>query len=156
MSDALLANFPGEFIMSGQGIPVSEAAMQFFVEAMRANTNVLEQVNKTMVAQQGEIRGVVDKLTDVRERVIRIEATPRVAREIAELRKDIDALKLSQATADGKAATWTWLVRYGPALIGGILVVIASVFIILVASGRIVINPTDHNIPDRPTAVPVR
>lgn len=123
--------------MAGQGIPVSEATMQFFVEAMRANTGVLESVGKSLQGQQDELKEQLRLITDVRERVIRIEAAPHVAEEILELRKKVEKLEKSQAQADGKAETWTWIVRYVPALMGIIVTIIASVFIILVASGQL-------------------
>lgn len=134
----------GEFVLKGQGIPISEAAMQFFVESMRANTSVLEQVNKNMTLQQEELREQLKLVQDVRERVIRIEALPQFGAELNELRKDVNNLKLIQAQEAAKAQTWTWIVRYVPTLAGVIVTIVASVMIILVASGRIVIPAAQH------------
>lgn len=151
--DALSPEFPGEFIMP-QGVPVSEAAMQFFVEALRANTNVLENVNKSMQLQQLELREQLKLITDVRERVIRIEALPRVERDIGILREKVSKLEMSKAKADAQADTWTWIIRYMPALAGIVVTVIASVFIVLVASGQLTARPPDRSISTETPAVP--
>lgn len=151
--DTLPPRVPGEFIMS-QGVPVSEAAMQFFVEALRANTKVLENVNSSMLLQQQELKEQLKLITDVRERVIRIEALPRVEKEIAELRGKVQVLEMSKAQADAKAATWTWIVRYLPALAGIVVTIIASVFIILVASGQLTPRQNTRPAPSQAEQVP--
>jgi hypothetical protein len=145
MTDEKIQMFAGEFIMAGQGVPVSEAAMQFFVEAMRANTTVLETVQRAMVGIQEEQKETLRQVVDVRERVIRIEALPQFGVELNELRKDVNDIKMKQVQVDAKAQTWTWIVRYVPTLAGIIVTIIASVFIVLVASGRLVVPAPDNH-----------
>lgn len=134
--------------MAGQGVPVSEAAMQFFVEALRANTNVLDSVNKSLLMQQTEMKEQLKLITDVRERVIRIESMPRVETELVELRGKVQVLEMANAQAAAKAATWTWIIRYMPTLAGLVVTIIASVLIILVVSGQLVIPTVADNPPE--------
>lgn len=141
----------GEFIMGG-GVPVSEAAMQFFVEAMRANTNVLETVNKTMLGMQEEQKETLRQVVDVRERVIRIEALPRVEHEMSEIKDRLTKIEMQHVQDAAKAATWTLLMRHGPTIMGIIVTIIASVMIILIASGRVVIPPAGSQA-DKPPAL---
>ena len=131
--------------MAGQGVPISEAAMQFFVEALRANTSVLENVSKTMSLQQQEAKEQLKLIHDVRERVIRIESQPMMTAELSELRGKVQVLEMANAQAAAKAATWTWIVRYMPTLAGLVVTVIASVLIILVMSGQLVIPTADKS-----------
>lgn len=140
-NDALPPQSPGEFIMAGQGIPVSEATMQFFIEAMRANTSVLENVGKSLLVQQDELKEQLRLITDVRERVIRIEAAPLVDKELETLKRKVEALEKSNIRDGAKAETWTWIVRYVPTLAGIVVTIIASVLIILVTSGQLTITP---------------
>jgi hypothetical protein len=135
--------------MAGQGVPISEAAMQFFVEAIRANTEVLRGVGETQRLVQEEAKEQLRLITDVRERVIRIEATPRVTEEISELRGKVQILENAEVARSAKAATWTWIVRYVPTLAGIIVTIIASVLIILVTSGRVVIPPPSGATPSQ-------
>jgi hypothetical protein len=126
----------GEFIMPGSGVPVSEAAMQFFVEAMRANTSVLENVNKTMQGMQEEQKELLNKLHDVRERVIRIEALPRVEKELGILREKVARLELKDATDEGRSATWGWIAKNMPSIAAIFVSVVAAIFVTMVATGR--------------------
>lgn len=153
--DENASQFSGEFIMAGQGVPVSEAAMQFFVEALKANTEVLRGVGETQRLAQKEMKEQLRLINDVRERVIRIEATPRVSEEIAELRGKVDVLEKASVATAAKAATWTWIVRYVPTLAGIIVTIIASVLIILVTSGQLVIAPRDNR-SAAPSSLPER
>ncbi len=67
--------------------------MQFFIEALRANTEVL----KGMQADLKEDRKLI---ADVRERVIRIESN-RVDRRVEDLERDVDGLKADKDQRDG-------------------------------------------------------
>lgn len=120
-----------------QGVSVSEATMQFFVEAMRDNTNVLENVGKTMQGLQAEQKEHLHLIIDVRERVIRIEAVPQVSKEIGELRGKVEMLEKAGVAADTKAATLNWLLRYVPLIFGMVVSLIAGTMIVLAANGQL-------------------
>lgn len=143
----------GEFIMAS-GVPVSEAAMQFFVEAMRSNTSVLESVNSSMKLQQQEMREQLKLITEVRERVIRIEAMPRIDKEIGELRGKVHSLESAKIQAETRASTWTGIVRYGPAIAGFVVTIVASILIILVTSGQLIVRQPDRMLHAPPQAAP--
>lgn len=136
------------------GVPVSEAVMQFFVEAMRANTNVLERVGEGLRGVQDEQREQLKMVNDVRERVIRIEALPRVEKELRDLAAKVSQLEMSKAQEDARASTWAAIVKFGPSMAGIVVTIIASVFIILVASGQLAVreaaSPSEQHEP-RPT-----
>ena len=56
-------------------MPVSEesAALQFFIEALKQNTAILERVGKSMEGLQAEAKETLRLVHDTRERVIKIE-----------------------------------------------------------------------------------
>lgn len=123
--------------MEGRSVTIPDAAMQFFVESMRANTKVLENVNESLRGVQEEARQQLRLITEVRERVIRIEAMPSVHNELRDLRDKVAELEKKNVQDATRAATWTWIVKYAPSLMGLIVTVIASVLIVLVASGQL-------------------
>lgn len=106
-------------------MPISDegAALQFFVEAMKANTAALEQVGKTMRGMQDEQKETLKLVHDTRERVIRIESGG-TAEVIAELRAkvttldgEIDRLRSDKDRRDGALSLTNWFFRNWPMLI---------------------------------------
>lgn len=133
---------------SPSGVNVSEASMQFFVEALRANTNVLEMVGKSMAGLQAEQKEQLKLIHDVRERVIRIESVPSLGREVSELRGEFRGvmtkvqametqLAADQAADKAKSSTWEGIVRYGPSVAIFLFSILAGVFLILGLTGRL-------------------
>lgn len=122
--------------MSG-GVPVSEAAMQFFVEAMRANTDTLKAVGENMKGLQNEQREQLKLINDVRERVIRIEAMPRLDRELQDIKVRLHNLEIDHAHDGGKNATWAWLAKHFPSLATVIFSLVAGMYVIMAATGRL-------------------
>lgn len=122
------ARQPGapEFMMP---VPPEGAAMQFFVEAMKANTAALRGVQDEVGELRREVR-------DVRESVIRIEAV-NVTGRVERLEREVDELKADKDKRDGAHGAANWLLKNLPT-IGAILVaVFASIVLTLRASGRL-------------------
>lgn len=128
----------GEFVMGNpmRSIEIPEAAMQFFVEAMRANTNTLERVSQSLLGVQAEAKEQFNLLNDVRERVIRIEATPRVDKEISELKERLRKVELEDARNEGSTATWDWVARYFPSIAMFLLAIVGGIFLVMAASDK--------------------
>ncbi|GAA4827560.1 hypothetical protein GCM10023232_27360 [Sphingosinicella ginsenosidimutans] len=114
-----------EFIM-----PVSEqgAALQFFVEAMKANTKTLEGVLATTTAMQRDMQ-------DVRERVIRIEAN-RIDRRVEGLEGRVDVLERASDKREGATGAAQWLLKNLPNIATIIVSIVLVSFLILKAGGR--------------------
>lgn len=103
--------------------------MQFFVEAMKANTAALRGVQDEVGELRREVR-------DVRESVIRIEAV-NVTGRVERLEREVDELKADKDKRDGATGAANWLLKNLPT-IGAILVaVFASIVLTLRASGRL-------------------
>lgn len=122
-------------------MPVSDegAALQFFVEAMKANTATLEQVSKTMRGMQDEQKETLKLVHDTRERIIKIESggTHEVIADlrakVASLDTEIDRLRSAEDRRMGALSLSNWLVRNWPTLIG--MIVLAG--IVLHSAGKL-------------------
>lgn len=117
----------GEFIMP---VHPEGAALQFFVEAMKANTATLQGVQ----AEQKETLRIVQ---DTREKIIKLEskAYDEVLTDIREYQKTqfamlddrVETLERAQLVTDTRASTWTYLIKNSPqivALLGGTFLII--------------------------------
>lgn len=93
-----------EFIMP---VTADAAAMQFVIEAMRQQTEVLRGM-RTEMKEKHEL------LHDISNRVIRIEATVTEAR-IERLEKDVDGLKAERDHRDGANSALALILK-SPAL----------------------------------------
>lgn len=118
-------------------MPVSDesAALQFFVEAMKANTAALQQVGKTMQGVQNEQKETLALVHDTRERVIRIE-TNSVNLKVAELERQVDELRDDKLRRDGASKLATAAVTKGPIIVSAIIGII-TVLVVLVANGKL-------------------
>jgi hypothetical protein len=119
--------------------PVDVAQMAM-IECLRQIADGNKKLGTVLEGMQSEIR-------DVRERLIRIEASEFKAEltsaknEIERLRKEdlkamdarVDALELDKGRRDGVISAWDWLLKSWPALVGFIGLVVA----VLLANGRI-------------------
>lgn len=122
-------------------MPVSEesAALQFFIEALKQNTAILERVGKSMEGLQAEAKETLRLVHDTRERVIKIESggqaeiIAEVKREVATVKADVAALKENRHRQEGAASLATWFFRNWPGLIG----FIALLLILLQTTGRL-------------------
>lgn len=127
-----------EFMM-----PVSEegAAMQFFIEAMKQNTETMRQIGESLKGVQAEQKETLRLVHDTRERVIRMESGG-VSEDIAEIKKSIskssariEALEADKNRRDGAWRFAAGIREYGPILI----VILTALFVVLVATRRIVL-----------------
>jgi hypothetical protein len=118
-------------------MPVSDegAALQFFVEAMKANTAALQQVGKTMQGMQDEQKETLKLVHDTRERVIRIE-TASVNTTVEQLKKEVEDLRAEQLRREGAANLASGTLRNGPTIIS-ILTAVVVVIVVLFANGKI-------------------
>ena len=116
----------GEFIMPVQP---EGAAMQFFIETLKANTDVLRSM-------QRELREDRKLLSDVRERVIRIESN-RVDRRVDALERDVDDLKADRDKRDGALSAMGKLWVNAPIIAAAIVGITVIAFLIMKATGRI-------------------
>lgn len=118
-------------------MPVSDegAALQFFVEAMKANTATLERVGKNLEGIQREQNETLKLVHDTRERVIRIESN-RVNREVEKLSGEVEKLKEAELRRVGATTFASGMVRFGPAAFS-ILAILILVAVILVANGKL-------------------
>lgn len=120
-----------------------EAALQFFVEAMKANTAVLQGI-------QAEAKEVLKLVHDTRERVIRMESKDHAvaiaaleskhAAAVAKLETKIEAqdakinrLQSERDRRDGAMTLTNWVLRNWPSVIG----LIALILLILQTNGKL-------------------
>lgn len=115
-----------EFMMP---VPTDAAAMQFFIEALKANTDVLRGMQEDLKADR-------KLLHDVRERVIRIESN-RVDRRVEALEREVDALKSERDRREGANGAWNWLLKNLPTIGAIVVAIFATVVLTLRASGRL-------------------
>lgn len=118
-------------------VPASEggAALQFFVEAMKANTAALQQVSKTMQGMQDEQKETLRLVHDTRERVIKIESGGQPGL-IAELKADVENLKSDKLRRDGATNFASGAIRNAPAIIT-LISTIVIVAMVLFANGKL-------------------
>jgi hypothetical protein len=134
-------------------VPEQSAALQFFVEAMKANTAALErigrqtadalsQVGKTMEGVQVEQKETLKLVHDTRERVIRIESGGH-AELVAELRGKIDGLedevrglKTAHDRRAGAGDLASGAIRHAPAILT-LIGFVVMVMVVLAANGKI-------------------
>jgi CHASE3 domain sensor protein len=118
-------------------MPVSDqnAALQFFVEAMKQNTAALQQVSKTMQGMQEEQKETLRLVHDTRERIIKIESGS-VSADIVELKREVDELKDDRMRREGAAKLASGALRNGPMIIT-ILSALIVVIVVLIANGKI-------------------
>ncbi|WP_305096492.1 hypothetical protein [Croceibacterium aestuarii] len=121
----------------------ADVAQMALIECVRQVADNGKQTNKLLEGMQAELR-------DVRERVIRIEATEfktelgQAKREIDRLRTEakgerdalavrVTALESKENQRAGVRIAFDAIVKYGPVLV----VVLAGAFIVMVATGRL-------------------
>lgn len=122
-------------------MPVSDqgAALQFFVEAMKANTAVLERVGKALQGVQAEQKETLKLLHDTRERVIRMEGGSKgelileLREKVKGLDEEIADLKSTRDRNKGAVEGVNALLKYGPVLI----VLLGAIAMILRARGEL-------------------
>lgn len=111
------------------------AALQFFVEAMKANTATLQQVTRTLQGMQEEQKETLRLLHDTRERVIKIE-TNSVNKKLEALEQEVEELRDEKLRREGAANLATGAITKGPVIVT-ILASIIVVMIVLIANGKI-------------------
>lgn len=110
-------------------MPVSgeNAALQFFVEAMKANTAALEQVGKTMRGMQDEQKETLKLVHDTRERVIKIESGGQaeligeLRAQIKTLESEMDDLRRNDDRRAGAVSAVEWVSKIGPWILSLVL-----------------------------------
>lgn len=123
----------------GMMMPVSDegAALQFFVEAMKQNTAVLQQVSKAMQGVQDEQKETLKLVHDTRERVIRIEQNNMNA-QISDLEKEVAELRDDKLRREGASNLATGTLRNGPIIVT-LVAALVLVITILIANGKLVL-----------------
>lgn len=111
------------------------AALQFFVEAMKANTAALLSVSKSMQGVQDEQKETLKLVHDTRERIIRIE-TNSVNAKVVVLEKQVTELRDDKLRRDGASNLASNALTKGP-VITTILVGVIMVLIVLFANGKL-------------------
>lgn len=112
-------------------VPDQAAALQFFVEAMRANTAVLERVGKAIQGVQAEQKETLRMVHDTRERVIRLESGGQteliveLRAKLVTMEKEIDDLKTERDRRHGAVGAFEWAARFGPWLLALALGILA-------------------------------
>ena len=111
-------------------MPVSDegAALQFFVEAMKANTAVLKGL-------QEEQKGVISALHNIDIRLTRIESNS-VNADVATLKADVRTLMGEKLRREGAVGLASGTLKNGPVIVS-FLTVLIVVLILLVAKGKI-------------------
>lgn len=115
-----------EFLMP---VPGTEAALQFFTEAMRANTATMEGVR----TEVGEMRS---DLREVRDSVIRMEAVNIIAR-VDKLEGEVEYLKSDKDHRDGATTALGTLWKNLPSIAAFVVGIAVIAFLFARASGRI-------------------
>jgi CRISPR/Cas system type I-B associated protein Csh2 (Cas7 group RAMP superfamily) len=122
-----------EFMMP---VPPEGAAMQFFIEALKANTAETKGMRDDLRAERQERREDRKKLDDIYDRVVRIEEQ-RISARVESLDQRVNALEADKDKRDGAtsalASLWKNLPSIGAVIIG----VVSIAFLILKASGKI-------------------
>ncbi len=90
-----------------------------------AHLFALRQISENLAAQTMRLEGLTQKVDDVRERLVRLEA--QEAANLVELLRTelraalarIDLLESQRDKVVGVAAFWSWLIKSGPWLVAG-------------------------------------
>jgi len=85
---------------------------------------VLRQLGENIAAQTRHLEGLTDKVNDVRERVIRIEAR-ETEKHVEDLEQRIKTLEDSRNQVRGVTAFGAWLAQSAPWLLAGIAAALA-------------------------------
>lgn len=109
-------------------VPAEGAALQFFTEAMRANTATIDEFRR-------EAREDRKLLTDIRERVIKIEAHD-VVTKVSGLETRVDALEKEKDERNAERRLGNWMLEKTPSIAGIIVAAVAFILLWLKASGR--------------------
>lgn len=120
---------PDRIMASVEPADVAQVAM---IETQRAIARSVDAAVRTMEGMQSEIRVLNEKVDDVRERVVRIEAAA-VDAKLAVLEKDVDILKADKERRDGAFQFADTVRRWAPALVAIIFVIL----MFLRATGRL-------------------
>lgn len=110
-------------------VPGSEAALQFFTEAMRQNTSAIEGFRGEMREMRGEVK-------EVREGMIRVEAANHAAR-LETVEKEIAALKADKNLRDGATGALATLWKNLPSIAAFFVAIAVIAFLFAKATGRI-------------------
>lgn len=109
--------------------PVEGAAMQFFIEALKKNTDEVRGLRNDLKEERS-------MLADVRERVIRIEAN-RVDRRVERLEEQVDALEKDRDVRSGRLSVGDWIAKNGFNVSAMFVAVLLAVVLVLKATGRL-------------------
>ena len=97
----------GEIMMP---VPEEAALRQMEIEVMRSIQRSFDTTARQLESMNGKIDRQGDALTDVRERLIRIEEG-RYGAKVEELQADVDLLKTEKAMRDGAIGLVNWFGR---------------------------------------------
>lgn len=123
-------------------MPVSQegAALQFFVEAMKANTATLQGI-------QAEAKETLRTVQDTRERIIKLEskAYDQLINEIRETSKTqfamlddrVETLERAQVIADTRSGVATWFIKNLPQIVALLAGTFLIVYLFLDKMGRL-------------------
>lgn len=124
-------------------VPEGGAALQFFTEAMKANTETLKQVSMTMRGIQEEQKATLSIVHDTRERIIRLEST-RTDGDVAKLEKiakdnqeRIKRLEDAHLIREATTGAGVWLLKNIPSLATIFLGLIIIALAVLKVTGRL-------------------
>lgn len=124
-------------------VPADGAALQFFTEAMRANTETLKQVNTVALGLQSELREVAKTVQDVRERVIKIEGSDlkedvgEIKDSLKEVNRQIRQLENSKLTLEAQMSAGQWVLKNLPSIASILAFLGLITFVALRAAGRV-------------------
>ena len=88
--------------------------------SLEAQVMALRQIGDNVAAQTRRLEGLTDKVDEVRERLVRLEAqeagklVDAVRRDLHAALVRIDELEAQRDKVVGVTAFWSWLARVGP------------------------------------------
>lgn len=115
-----------EFVMP---VAQSDAMGQFFIQAMRDNTDVLKELRKDMKEDRRT-------LLDVRDRVTRIESN-RVDSRVATLEGKVEALVKAEDGRTSVANVRDWWLKHLPTIGAIVVAFLTAIVLTLKISGKI-------------------
>lgn len=118
-------------------MPVSDggAALQFFVEAMKANTAVLKGLQDEQKETLRSLTGVNEALHSIDIRLTRIESNS-VNADVASLKTDVERLKAESHQRAGATNLAAGTIRNAPTVITLIGMIVLTI-VILAANGKL-------------------